>query len=472
MPRQEADCRICLTDPLPVFLFYMLIGAGCLFFAPRQATAQPDIDSSHPGDVHATSDAPGTNTRYIDPKNGLSVEALIQRALQANADLLAARQQMVEAQGLRRQAGLIPNPGLDISLTNGSILGSQGEREIAVGYAHTFELGGKRGRRIAVTQLGIDQTRQALTDRERLLRADIATQYSGALAAARNLFITEALYQITKQNHEMTEAQAREGETSRLDLGLLQVEFKRLEADRVLFESQVDRAILALKPLAGMPPEDSLRLAGDLHAPPVTLTLDKALTRALEVRPDLRAVRLDAEREQAAVRLAGANGVPDLIGFVQYTRSEAAFDQLGLTPSGTPTPLRDTDNALTAGVSFTLPFFNRNQGNRHAAQARYDAAEYRAQYAEQVVRQDVRAAYSRYTAAGQALGIFDHEVMTQALNNLRIMREAYRLGEVRLLDVIAEQRRLIETQRAYTDVLKEYYLARVDLERAVGEPIE
>jgi hypothetical protein len=36
---------------------------------------------------------------------------------------------------------------------------------------------------------------------------------------------------------------------------------------------------------------------------------------------------------------------------------------------------------------------------------------------------------------------------------------------------LTEQRRLIDTQRAYTDVLKEYYETLVELERAVGGPI-
>lgn len=472
MPKQDADRRVRLIRSIPILTLFAVVWAGSLLFLPCQVMGQSDAGRPGPGITLETQETMETITRYVDPVHGFSIEALVRRALQANADFLAARKQVVEAQGLRRQAGLLPNPGLDVSYTTGSLLGSANERTFTVGYAHTFELGWKRGRRMEVTQLGVDQSRQALADRERLLRADIAMRYGEALSAVRNLSITEALYQITKQSHQMTVAQVREGEASRLDLGLLQVELKRLEADRLLFESQAERAVLALKPLVGMPMEDSLRLAGDLHAPPITWTLEEALARALEVRADLRAVRLDADREQAAIRLAGANGIPDLIGFVQYRRTDAAFDQLGLTPLGTQVPLTDRDNVLTAGISFTLPFFNRNQGGRDAAQARYEAAQYRAQYAEQIVHQEVCAAYSRYEAAKRALAIFNEEIITQALNNLRIMQEAYRLGEIRLFDVITEQRRLIDTQQAYTDVLKEYYLARADLERAVGEPIE
>lgn len=440
-------------------------------FLPSQAIAQPIIAQSNRILSLKDSSLIGPSALYVDQVNGLDMDTLVRRALQHNADLLATRQQIVEARGVRRQAGLFPNPGLDVSFTTGSFLGSANEREIAVGYAQTFELGGKRRGRINVTNIGVDLAREAVVNRERLLRADVATRYGEALAAARNLDMVEDLYQVTNQSYQMTRAQVHEGETSRLALGLLQVELKRLEADQLLFESQVERSILALKPLIGLPLEEPLRLAGELSVPPATLSLDKALAHALEVRPDLRAIRLNEQREQAAMRLAGANAIPNLMGYVRYARTDAQFDQLGLNATGGTVPLRDTDNVFTAGVSIAFPIFNRNQGNRHAAQARYEAAQNRVQYVEQLVRQDVLAVYSRYEAAQRALTIFDEGVITQAITNLRVIREAYQLGEIRLLDVITEQRRLIETQRAYTDVSKEYYLAQVALERAIGGPI-
>jgi outer membrane protein TolC len=55
-----------------------------------------------------------------------------------------------------------------------------------------------------------------------------------------------------------------------------------------------------------------------------------------------------------------------------------------------------------------------------------------------------------------------------ARENLAVMRRAYELGRHPLLDVIAEQRRYIEAEMGYTDVLKHAYDAVLELERAVG----
>jgi outer membrane protein TolC len=52
--------------------------------------------------------------------------------------------------------------------------------------------------------------------------------------------------------------------------------------------------------------------------------------------------------------------------------------------------------------------------------------------------------------------------------NLAVVCKAYELGRHPLLGVIAEQRRYIEVEMGYTDVLKHAYDAAVSLERALG----
>jgi cobalt-zinc-cadmium efflux system outer membrane protein len=438
-----------------------------IFLAAPQAPAQ-----SHSEPVPtAGAGLAIASTKYVDPVGGSRVEDLVTAALARNADLLAARQRTVEAQGLLLQAGFRPNPGFELSLTNGPVLGSPGEREVTLGYAHTFELGGKRGRRVDVAQLGVELAQLDIADRERQLKADIQARYVEALAVARNLETAERLLELNQQGYRITQARVREGEAAAYEQGLLQVELARLESERLVFENQVDRAILELKTRAGMRLDEPLRLNGDLGAPPVTLSPGEAVERALSDRPDLRAARVEEKIGDAQARLARAEAVPDLIGFVRYARTDARFDQLGFNRAGALVPLRDSDNLFTAGVSITLPARHRNQGNIQAAIARREAAALRRQFIEQGVRREVNAAYRRYETARRALEIFDQRIIGQSQENLRIIRAGYTLGELRLLDVLNEQRRLIDTQNAYTEALKEHTLAQVEMERAIGGPL-
>jgi cobalt-zinc-cadmium efflux system outer membrane protein len=192
---------------------------------------------------------------------------------------------------------------------------------------------------------------------------------------------------------------------------------------------------------------------------------------ALKRRPDLEAARIEEALAEAELRLARTGAVPDLVATGRYTHSQTRFDSYGFArPGGPLVPLRDRDNLLTAGISIVLPVRNRNQGNIDAAVARQHAARLRREFLERSVRQEVLAALSRGRAAAQALEVFDQRVIGQSQENLRIIRGAYQLGELRLLDVINEQRRLLDTQRAHTDLLRGAYLAAVEVERAVGVP--
>ncbi|MBI4469599.1 MAG: TolC family protein [Acidobacteria bacterium] len=415
-----------------------------------------------------------TDTTLLTGQSGptatMGAEELVNMALTRNAELLAARQRVAESEGLLLQAGFHPNPGFELSLTDGSLLGSPGERELTVGYAHTFELGGKRARRVEVAQLAAELARLEIEDRERQLKATIRARYGEALAAMQNLDTAVRLVELNQQSFQLTQLRVREGEAAPVEQGLLQVELGRIEADRLLFENQLARALLKLKTLAGMNLDESLRLGGSLHEPPVTLQLAQAIDQALNARPDLKAARLEERLTGAEVRLARSEAVPNMIGFARYTRSKSRFDQFGLNGNGSLAAIQDTDNLLTTGLSITLPARNRNQGSIQAAAARQEAATQRRRFVEQVVRREVSAAYRRFEAARGAVEIFDQRVIGQSQENLRIIRGGYDLGELRLLDVINEQRRLIDTQKAYTEVLKEQYQAQVELTRAVGGP--
>ena len=425
---------------------------------------------SVPGYIFGQSSTTPSSSSYIDQTRGSGIEQLVTMALSRNADLLATRQRLTEAQGLLRQSAFRTNPAIEASYGSGSPVRSPGLRELSVGYSHIFELGGKRARRIEVSEWGIKLAELEIADRERQIRADVKSKYAEALAAIRNLGITERQLGLNRETFKITQARVQQGEAPTIDQALLQVEVGRLESDQMLVQNQVVRDLLAIKPLIGMSLEQPLTLQGDLANPAAALRLQDALSKAMASRPDLAAARIEESLRGAETRAAKAEAVPNVVGSIRYTRSDDTLDQRGLNNAGAPVPIRDLDNMLTAGVSIVLPLRNRNQGNIQAATARTASARLQRQYLEQVVAQEVTSAFSRFEAARSALSIFDQTVLNRSEQNVNIIRAAYNAGELRLFDVLNEQRRLVDTQRAYTDVLREYYLSVVELERAIGAP--
>src|SRR5258705_22667 len=64
--------------------------------------------------------------------------------------------------------------------------------------------------------------------------------------------------------------------------------------------------------------------------------------------------------------------------------------------------------------------------------------------------------------------VYRSGVRDQATHNLDVVRQTYSYGRTTLLEVIAEQRRYIDIETGYTDILLDAYATRIALEQAVG----
>lgn len=417
------------------------------------------------------SSVPVARAVYLDP-NGVDLDQLVQFALTRNADLTATRQRTLEAQGLLRQAGFRPNPVFETEVTSGAATGSEGEREISIGYAHTFESGGKRSKRVEVAQSGVEIARFEILDRERTIRAELQERYIAAMSAIRNFEAVAQQREVAEQGLNVTRQRVAAGESPRVEEMVLQADVGRLEAERLLLESDVQQAMLNLRVVAGFDLAETLRLRPDGDRRAVTTTLEEALAKGLAARPDLAALRTEEERAGAEIRLARAERTPDFAALVRYTDAQSRFDQLGFSASGALIPIRDRDRTLTGGLSVTLPILSRNQGLIQAASARHTAATLRREYHERAVRSEITGAYARYLAARRAAQVFQQMVIGPSEESVSVLRASYAAGEVRLFDVVTEQRRLIDTQKAYTESIRQEALARVALERAIGSPLK
>ena len=90
---------------------------------------------------------------YVDPATGTTLAEMWKHASIENPDIKAANRKVLEAKALRRQAALFPNPELEIEAETSSVLGEPGDREWGARLVQTFELGGKRSKRVRAADL-------------------------------------------------------------------------------------------------------------------------------------------------------------------------------------------------------------------------------------------------------------------------------------------------------------------------------
>jgi cobalt-zinc-cadmium efflux system outer membrane protein len=84
------------------------------------------------------------------------------------------------------------------------------------------------------------------------------------------------------------------------------------------------------------------------------------------------------------------------------------------------------------------------------------------------LRHEVAQNLVRFNGAETRVSVYRSGVRDQAAHNLDVVRQTYSYGRTTLLDVIAEQRRYIDIETGYTDILLDAYAARIGLEQAVG----
>lgn len=407
-------------------------------------------------------------SRYYDPSTGLSSDDAVVYALAHNGELAAFRSEVEAARALVEQASLRPNPQLEIERKE-QINGA--DNDTMVGAMLPLELGGRRSARVLVAQRELELKESLLADRERLLAAEVRAKFGEALGELLKLGFTEDLLLTTDQGYRLVAARVTEGRTAPLEQNMVLVEVNRIRSMREINQGEVEVAMLELRNLMGMRPEEPLRLRGDLDrliepVPSVAAAKDIALRE----RPDLRAARALEALAEARISQARSEGRLDASLTGRYELMNFGFPQQAFNSNGQLVPIQGKFHSLVVGVTLDLPVRNRNQGAVAAAVAENAAATQRREFAELTVQREVTSALARYQSAARAAEIYRVGVQEQSNANLDVVRQTYELGSKTLLDVIAEQRRFIETQTGYIEALVNTYQARVEIERATASP--
>jgi outer membrane protein, heavy metal efflux system len=253
---------------------------------------------------------------------------------------------------------------------------------------------------------------------------------------------------------------------------MLRVEVQRLDADRLVQAGQAERALIELKRLLGLPADTALTLRDSLEqlvAREAALPPAADDARSVGIRPDVREAEARVDVSDAQIDRARREGRPDVSLFGMYMRMDAGFPQRGFTDGGDLERVRGVFHDVSAGAVVTLPLLNRKQGDVAAAEAQRLGAAAQLEAARLTAASEIAAARTRDEHARLALAAYTSDARGLARQNLDVFRQTYELGGITLFDVLNEQRRYLEVERAYTSALREAYEARQTLKQALGE---
>jgi cobalt-zinc-cadmium efflux system outer membrane protein len=406
--------------------------------------------------------AMAAQSRVVDP-SALTIEQAIDEALRSEPALAAARAEIDAARGERRQAALRPNPAVMYEQREQA---GGADRQTSITMELPLDLF-RRGARIDAADRQVAVVEAAAGEAARQLAIAVRAQYGEVLEAQRRLEIAEEVRDASRRTHELLRRRVEEGAAPPLERDVAFVELGRMESARELAAGRVAAALAAMKRLLGRAADAPLALrltleaAAGAAAPPPPAPPDD--------RADVREAVAQAALASARTREARQAAKPDVGLFAGYMRMDQGFAQSGFSALGVLEPVHGLFHNVAAGVRVSIPVLDRGQGEVAAARARERAAAERVRAARLTAGSETSAASARVDAARQAAAAYSSEARALARRNLDVMRETYALGRVSLFDVLAEQRRYLEFESAYTDVLAELFAAVTALKGATGD---
>lgn len=394
-------------------------------------------------------------------ERAVTLQEIMAIAKKNNGDLKALREELGIGEAGKIKAGLYPNPVLDLEGTTGALTGSASENRVSFGVSQEFLIGGKREKRLAVAESELVRFGSRIKDAERLLLLEVKTGFYDLLLAESRLDLAHRSQELNNQLLQISKERLAAGDVAELDVNLARVETARSEGRKIEAERELVPARQRLLTLMGAPPLENLKISGSPVTKSFTANLAELKVLALNNRPDLQSVAAEKGKGEAELTLAQAERLPNVTAGIAVSRESTLTSVGGLSD-------RSTDYQIGLKLSIPLSVYDRNQAALKEAQVRKSSAEIRQSFIRQSIEREVEAAHASLTMAEKSVTIYVTEILPQLTENLKLVQEAYRLGEVGILAVIEEQKKFIEVNDGYLTALNNWNGAVAKLEAAVG----
>jgi len=388
----------------------------------------------------------------------ITLDEAIQKALQHNHNLLAARTTIQQGEAEEITANLRPNPVLlgdaqFLPIFNWDQFDSayvSNSAQFDLGVSYLFERGKKRQHRLQAAKDQTEVTRSTVADNERTLTFQVASQFISVQLAESALDLAEQNLKSFQDTVNISQARYKAGDISKDDSLKIELQLLQFQMDESQARLAKAQALSDLRQLVGYDsvPAD-YDVAGDLEYQPLQAHLEDLQAKALASRPDLRAAQQAVTAANSQYQLQKAIAKVDITGQVNYTH------------------ISDLSTASFFG-NLQIPIFNRNQGEiARAGFAITQAQEQQKATSDQVLT-DVRDAYEGLQSNDEIIRLYRSGYLDQAKEDRDISEYSYRRGAASLLDFLDAERSYRAIQLGYRQELATYTTALEQLREAVG----
>ena len=381
----------------------------------------------------------------------LSLSDIAPRVRDHHPALKAARLSIEEARGRQLGADRLTNPRFESSFQSESRVSP---RTTVFGIDQSFPLTKRLSLEKKLTSQLVTAAEYEVRDAERRYIAAARSLAVELLALDKQRALRQQQTALAQKLSDFAKDRAKAGELSPLDAAQAQVDTQRLllEARRIEIESVSLRG--ELKPMIGLKPQDTLSLSGDLPS------LALPPSRAWQQRADYQLAQTKVEAAQTDSALAKARRMSDVsAGFF------ASREQQDVTP-------RNTERTGFVGFRFSvpLPFWNRNQGEIAEKAAMSERARLETEALAAQITGEADTARREMEANAALVTDTRDKLLPLVIEQTSKLEKAYESGQTDLLTVLRARDQRLQLEAAALDASRDFHLARIRYESAIGHP--
>jgi outer membrane protein len=409
------------------------------------------------------------------PYTPITRSAAERMALQNNPNITASRLLALAAGQVTRQTRSAELPQINSYMTAekaedasrigaGSLTSSRLYTHVGTGgalsqlltdFGHTRDLVASN----RLQQKAEDRTAVA-TEQDVLLVTDQA--FYRLLDAQSLLDVAKATVKTRGDVQQLTQALTRSALKSDLDLSIASADLSQAQLLQLDAENGVASAAAALAALLAVPPDTVYRAAedgGGSPPPPPALESFSALNAAAQAqRPDLQALRFQAQADQKFTRAQQLQHLPSI----------SALAIGGITPVR-PDGVYIPDWYAAAGVNLSLPLFTgfHIEAQVEEARLRERATSKQAQALSDTIARDVRVDILNAQTAFRRIGVAE-QFRAQTTQALSLAQTRYKLGLSSIVELSQAQLQSTQAAVGAVNARFDYLLALRSLDYARG----
>lgn len=291
----------------------------------------------------------------------------------------------------------------------------------------------------------------SILEEERKVKVGVKSRYIEVIYALHLQKLRDQQLKLATELYNAVYTQFETGIGNGMDLTKAELQVAEANNDIDNARSQLHQARYSLFFLMGLPPENqkySITFMDSLQSKDVVISQITALS-VLTEQPAYKSSEMELKASGYFLKEAKSNILPD-IRFNLYKQDYGTGYKF---------------NGFELGLSFPIWYPLEQKGRIRMNLARQEEIQWKQKEIRSGVKEQIEHAWHSYEVSRSTIKRYEETIRNKAVKLQSLTLNAYRLGEVDLLNLINSQQIYLNSQQRYLSALRDFYIQLVELER-------